>query len=53
MERIAISRKTDSETTLFFADKAYFNHKIVVFKRLMRIFVDDMTFSYLKMRGKR
>ena len=29
MERIAISRKTDSETTLFFADKAYFNHNTV------------------------
>lgn len=49
MERIAISRKTDSETTLFFADKAYFNHKIVVFKRLMRIFVADITFPFIKM----
>ena len=38
---------------LVLADKEDFNHKILIFKRLMRIFVADMTFPYRKMRVKR
>ncbi len=50
---MAISCKKDSKTPLVFADKEDFNHKIRIFKRLMYIFVADMTFPYLKMSVKR
>jgi len=53
VEWVAISRKKDSKTPLVLADKEDFNHKIRFFKRLMRIFVADMTFSYLKISVKR
>ncbi len=39
--------------TLVFADKEDFNHSIRIFKRLMCIFVADMTFPYSKMSVKR
>jgi len=53
VEWVAISRKKDSKTPLVLADKEDFNHKIHIFKRLMRIFVADMAFPYLKMNVKR